>query len=114
MREHCQIWYFCVQCIQRGLHCQIHVSVYVCSLPGGVTIARFLGLYDKSCVACGKAVKVKNSSDVYTCSTQNCTGHISVHVKGNITFNITAQVSPISIIWSLRHFALVFRGSRRP
>ncbi|XP_060776800.1 DC-STAMP domain-containing protein 2 [Neoarius graeffei] len=56
-------------------------------VPGGVTIARFLGLYDKSCLACGKAVKVKNRSNVYTCSTQNCTGCFCMHcfrVMGNI------------------------------
>lgn len=64
------------------------VFVYNCSLPGGVTIVRFLGLCDKSCLACGKVVKVKDSADVYTCSTQNCTGHISIQVKEDIAFNI--------------------------
>ncbi|XP_026795467.3 DC-STAMP domain-containing protein 2 [Pangasianodon hypophthalmus] len=56
-------------------------------LPGGVTIARFLGLCDKSCLACGKVVKVKNSSDFYTCSTQNCTGCFCMQcfrIMGNI------------------------------
>ncbi|KAI5618237.1 DC-STAMP domain-containing protein 2, partial [Silurus asotus] len=31
----------------------------VLRLPGGVTIARFLGLYNKPCLICGKVVKVK-------------------------------------------------------
>ncbi|XP_027005389.2 DC-STAMP domain-containing protein 2 isoform X2 [Tachysurus fulvidraco] len=56
-------------------------------VPGGGTIARFLGLYDKSCLACGKAVKVKDSKDVYICSTQTCTGCFCMQcfrVMGNI------------------------------
>ncbi|GAA6069972.1 DC-STAMP domain-containing protein 2 isoform X1, partial [Tachysurus ichikawai] len=56
-------------------------------VPGGDTIARFLGLYDKSCLACGKAVKVKDSTDVYICSTQTCTGCFCMQcfrVMGNI------------------------------
>ncbi|KAF4088285.1 hypothetical protein AMELA_G00080460 [Ameiurus melas] len=46
-----------------------------------------MGLCDRSCLACGKAVKVENSSDVYTCSTQNCTGCFCMQcfrVMGNI------------------------------
>ncbi|XP_066538575.1 DC-STAMP domain-containing protein 2 isoform X2 [Hoplias malabaricus] len=43
-------------------------------LPGGATIAKFLGVCDKSCLACGKMMKRKGSPDVYTCSTSNCTG----------------------------------------
>ncbi|TSK34763.1 DC-STAMP domain-containing protein 2 [Bagarius yarrelli] len=42
-------------------------------VPGGDTIARFLGLFDKSCLACGKAVKVKHTTDVFICSARNCT-----------------------------------------
>ncbi|KAK2854960.1 hypothetical protein Q7C36_006829 [Tachysurus vachellii] len=56
-------------------------------VPGGGTIARFLGLNDKSCLACGKAVKVKDSTDVYICSTQTCTGCFCMQcfrVMGNI------------------------------
>ncbi|KAG7335941.1 hypothetical protein KOW79_000634 [Hemibagrus wyckioides] len=56
-------------------------------LPGGGTIARFLGLSDKSCLVCGKAVNVKDSTDVYICSTQNCTGCFCMQcfrVMGNI------------------------------
>ncbi|KAF7708515.1 hypothetical protein HF521_017572 [Silurus meridionalis] len=59
----------------------------VLRLPGGVTIARFLGLYNKSCLICGKVVKVKNSSNMYTCSAQNCTGSFCMQcfrVMGNI------------------------------
>lgn len=82
----------CGQCIQWSQYIQICVSLYVCSVPGGDTIARFLGLYDKSCLACGKAVKVKDSTDVYICSTQTCTGHSNIHVKYNIAFNIITQI----------------------
>ncbi|KAK3572285.1 hypothetical protein QTP86_030266 [Hemibagrus guttatus] len=56
-------------------------------VPGGGTIARVLGLCDKSCLACGKAAKVKDSTDVYICSTQNCTGCFCMQcfrVMGNI------------------------------
>ncbi|XP_017335314.1 DC-STAMP domain-containing protein 2 isoform X2 [Ictalurus punctatus] len=63
------------------------LQTLILRLPGGVTIARFMGFCDKSCLACGKAVKVENSSDVYTCSTQNCTGCFCMQcfrVMGNI------------------------------
>ncbi|XP_035387011.1 DC-STAMP domain-containing protein 2 [Electrophorus electricus] len=44
------------------------------NLPGGATIARFLGVCDKCCLACGQAMKRKDSPDVHICSTPNCTG----------------------------------------
>ncbi|KAF5907761.1 DC-STAMP domain-containing protein 2, partial [Clarias magur] len=43
-------------------------------LPGGVTIAKFLKLFDKSCLFCGTVVDAENSIAVYICSTQNCSG----------------------------------------
>ncbi|KAM9489119.1 DC-STAMP domain-containing protein 2 isoform 2-T2 [Clarias gariepinus] len=56
-------------------------------LPGGVTIAKFLKLFDKSCLACGTVVKAENSSAVYICSTQKCSGYFCMEcfrVMGNI------------------------------
>lgn len=99
---------FSVHSVYTGATRVRSVCLYVCSLPGGVTIARFLGLCDKTCLACGKVMKVKNSSDVYTCSTQNCTGHFSIHLKRNIAFNVIAQVSPISYHFhNLNHCVII-------
>ncbi|XP_062847765.1 DC-STAMP domain-containing protein 2 [Trichomycterus rosablanca] len=43
-------------------------------VPGGAAIARFLGVNDKLCLACGKALQVKDCGEVYICSTPKCSG----------------------------------------
>ncbi|KAL6488500.1 hypothetical protein MHYP_G00022410 [Metynnis hypsauchen] len=50
------------------------LQILTLRLPAGATIARFLGVLNKSCLACGTVMKSKDCSDVYTCSTPNCTG----------------------------------------
>ncbi|XP_072534838.1 DC-STAMP domain-containing protein 2 [Salminus brasiliensis] len=66
-----------LRAVSRGKEDQGHSSVLqtlTLRLPGGATIARFLGVCDKSCLACGKVIKGKDCPDVYNCSTPNCTG----------------------------------------
>ncbi|XP_015461387.3 DC-STAMP domain-containing protein 2 isoform X1 [Astyanax mexicanus] len=66
-----------LRAVARGKADQGHSSVLQTltrHLPGGATIAGFLGVFDKSCLACGKVMKGKDHPDVYTCATLNCTG----------------------------------------
>ncbi|KAL7874213.1 hypothetical protein SRHO_G00051830 [Serrasalmus rhombeus] len=66
-----------LRAVARGKEDQGHGSVLqilTLRLPAGATIARFLGVFNKSCLACGTVMKSKNCPDVYCCSTPNCTG----------------------------------------
>ncbi|XP_030638976.1 DC-STAMP domain-containing protein 2 [Chanos chanos] len=43
-------------------------------LPGGPAIARFLGVFDVSCMTCGKLMAGKDDPNVHVCSTSQCKG----------------------------------------
>ncbi|XP_012678297.2 DC-STAMP domain-containing protein 2 [Clupea harengus] len=43
-------------------------------LPGGSRVARFLGAFDQSCMACGKVLEGEDDPNTHTCSTPKCKG----------------------------------------